>query len=212
MSKDAIQGFIKIAWKRLAQYAATRSPIAAIGSSPDKAFARSFTLHARPRAKRAATSCPAVILPTVRAVLSLSTSSSPLKSSQNGIFTSLPPELPTHPVLEFWLYIRSDKTRIVCCTLNNIRIKYLRDDYVTDYGFVGSDISYHLIELFYPASAFIRVALAGSSFRICPCSVRLNVSGFHGLDFRVASTWRVGAAAHFAGFSEKVRVGLLDCF
>ncbi len=84
---------IKIAWNLRAQYAATRSPIAAMGSSPDNAFAKSFTLHARPRVRSAATSCPASILPTVRAVLSLSTSSSPVRSSQNGIFTSLPPEL-----------------------------------------------------------------------------------------------------------------------
>ena len=81
-------------WRVLAHQPATRSPIAAIGSSPAKARARSLLPQALPRACTTAISCPVVIGLTVRGELSLSSSASPVKSCQNGILTVLPPRAP----------------------------------------------------------------------------------------------------------------------
>ncbi|MCY1459551.1 hypothetical protein D9M71_770350 [compost metagenome] len=68
--------------------------MAAIGSSPEKALARSLAPHALPRASRTATSFSESILLTVSGEVSDSTSSLPVRSCQNGMLILVPPVWP----------------------------------------------------------------------------------------------------------------------
>ena len=162
-------------WSTRAQYSATNSTIAPIGSSPDTAFARSFTPQVCPSFWMRAMSLSLVILLIVSEPLSLNTCRSAVRSFQNGISMVRPPPAArasnsgARSMMPLCTNALSSAVRSIAYRSNTSGTMMSANMvFAITQSFLSAPCGY--------AAAFRRAANAGSVLISFICSVRFHVS------------------------------------